>query len=114
MNNFIIPCINLAKQNNIELDILAIHWMQGEGDAQSITRALEYEAKAIQMFDAIKTTLLPYNVLNVNYKPIITRIHNNFSPALIRQNEIRTAHANLATYYNSYMIDSDAFGLQNT
>jgi hypothetical protein len=112
MNNFIIPCINLAKQNNIELDILALHWMQGEGDAQSINRTSQYEVKAKELFDAIKTTLLPYNVLNANYKPIITRIHNSFSPSLIRQAEIRTAHANLATHYNSFMIDSDAFGLQ--
>ena len=113
MNNFIIPCINLAKQRNIELDILALHWMQGEGDAQSINRASLYEVKAKQLFDAIKTDLLPYNVLNANYKPIITRIHNNFSPALIRQSEIRTAHANLASYYNSFMINSDAYGLQS-
>ena len=65
LNNFIIPCINYCTRNEITLNIIASCWTQGEADSNTYLRAINYETELIRLFDALKTALLPYNVLSL-------------------------------------------------
>lgn len=108
LNNFIIPCINQSIMRGLNLNILATCWCQGESDSTSLIRATNYQSELIRLFDALKTALIPYNVLSANYKPLITRIHNNFTPGTRPYlSTVRTAQENIDPYF----IDSDSFGL---
>lgn len=112
LNNFIIPCINYCKANGITLNIIAFNWCQGETDSTSLLRSSAYESEFKRMFDALKTALTPYNVLSPNFRPLITRIHNNFTPGTRPfLTEIRTALVNLANYYGGQWINSDSYSL---
>ena len=112
LNNFIIPCINYCTRNEITLNIIATCWTQGEADSNTYLRAINYETELIRLFDALKTALIPYGVLSENYKPLITRIHNNFTvgtrPYL---NVVRGALENVANYYGGQWIDSDSYAV---
>jgi len=111
VNNFIIPAVQLAASRGITLDIIAGHMMQGEGDSQILYCANNWESECITFWDNIKTDLALYGI-NPNFKPIISRCHNNF-PLGQRPyiNTVRTAQENVANHYNSYWIDTDAYGL---
>jgi hypothetical protein len=112
LNNFIIPCINFCKANNIKLNILATNWCQGETDSTTLLRATNYESELIRLFDALQTALIPYDVLSPNYKPLITRIHNNFTPGTRPYlSTVRTALENVATHYGGQWINTDAYSL---
>lgn len=111
LNNFIIPCINNCYKNGISLNIISTCWTQGETDSGDLSRASNYEVQLIRLFDALQTALTPYNVLSPNYKPLITRIHNNFSPARPYATDVRTAQVNVANHYGGQWIDSDAYPL---
>jgi len=112
LNNFIIPCINYCTRNEITLNIIASCWTQGEADSTTLIRAVNYESELIRLFDALKAALLPYGVLSENYKPLITRIHNNFTvgtrPYL---STVRTALENVANYYGGQWINSDSYAV---
>jgi hypothetical protein len=112
LNNFIIPCINYCTRNEITLNIIASCWTQGEADSNTLIRANNYQTELIRLFDALKTALLPYGVLSENYKPLITRIHNNFTvgtrPYL---STVRTALENVANYYGGQWINSDSYAV---
>ncbi len=79
--------------------------MQGEADALTLARATAYETTLIAMIDKLVTDLTPYNVLSPNFKPIISRIHQSFTPARTYQNNIRTALVNVANHYSGYWIN---------
>ncbi len=111
INNFIIPLIKHCQSSGIKLNILATFWCQGESDANSLYRSSNYETTLITLLDSIRSRVEPYGVLSQFYKPVITRIHNRFSPARPYQNEIRTALVNVANHYNSYWINGDGFDL---
>lgn len=113
LNSFVIPCINICKARNIKLNIKAGFWMQGEADANSFTASLVYESLLIQFWDSIISTLTPYGVLSPNFKPVISRIHDKFSPPRPYQNEIRTALVNVANHYNSYWINTDSYNVES-
>jgi len=112
LNNFIIPCINYCTRNEITLNIIASCWTQGEADSNTLIRANNYQTELIRLFDALKTALLPYGVLSENYKPLITRIHNNFTvgtrPYL---STVRAALENVANYYGGQWINSDSYAV---
>lgn len=113
MNNFVIPAIQLAQSKHIELDFVSMFWCQGEGDSDSPTayRSQHYEAELIRLFDSVKTTLQAQGVMNAGFKPIISRIHNNFNPARAYSGAVRTALVNVANHYGSSWIDTDAYPL---
>ena len=112
LDNFIIPCINYCTRNEITLNIIASCWTQGEADSNTLIRADNYQTELIRLFDALKAALLPYGVLSENYKPLITRIHNNFTvgtrPYL---STVRTALENVANYYGGQWINSDSYAV---
>lgn len=109
INNFVIPAIIKARANGVDLNIKAIHSMQGEASTNYAARAAAYESTYISMVNRVMLDLASYNVLSPTFKPIVSRIHNGFSPARPYQNEIRTALTNVATYYGSPWIDTDAY-----
>lgn len=114
MNNFIIPCIEQAQRRGIRLNIIADCWMQGETDTGILYRANNYQPELIRLFDATRAALTPYGVLSPNFKPLITRIHNNFpNQPTVRPylSTVRTAQENVASYYGCEWIDSDAYSL---
>lgn len=111
MNNFVIPCIKRCKAAGVDLDVVSFFWCQGEADANSPYRSSHYEAELIRLIDAVEDSLTAYNVKSSYFKPVITRIHNRFSPARPYANDVRTAQVNVANYYNSYWINSDAYPL---
>jgi hypothetical protein len=113
-NNFIIPAITKLQARGIYLNIAAVVWMQGEADANDGTgyKAARYENELKRLIDKTITDLSRYDAIQ-GIKPIITRIHNNFSPARPYQNEIRTAQQNVAAYYNMSYINSDSYELRS-
>jgi hypothetical protein len=111
VNNFVIPCINKAKDGNMLLDLVAFAWCQGESDANSLTRSSNYEAALIALIDQLRTDLSSYRATSRVIEPIISRIHNNFSPARPYQNEVRTALENVAANYGQTVINTDSYSL---
>lgn len=110
MESFVIPCILQCKARGIKLNIKAGFWCQGEADSTNLICATNYQAKLIELWDYFIATLEPYGVLANNFKPVITRIHNNFNPGTRPYlNEVRTALVNVADHYNSYWLDSDSY-----
>lgn len=110
LNNFIIPCLNQAVQRGIRLNILATCWCQGESDSGTVYGSSNYQAELIRLFDALETALTPYGVLSPNYKPLITRLHNNYTVGTRPyMSVIRTAQENVAAYYSAQWIDTDAY-----
>lgn len=113
INNFVIPGLLKAKAAGFIVNLKAFSWCQGEGDALSEVRSAAYEGKLIQLIDKFVEDVTPYNVLSPNFKPIITRIHNNFDPVRTYQNEVRAALDNVAVNYGTTAIDSDAYPLES-
>lgn len=112
LNNFFIPAINKLKAMQMDFEIVATFWCQGESDSTTEFRANLYQDKLIELFDRLKYDLNTFGVLAENYKPIITRIHNNFTPGTRPyMDTVRTALENVANHYSSYWIDSDAYSL---
>jgi hypothetical protein len=110
LNNFIIPCILKCQAKGIKLNIKAGFWCQGEADSTVLYCADNYQSTFIQLWDGIISTLTPYGILSPNFKPVITRIHNNFTPGTRPYlDTVRTALVNVANHYNSYWIDTDAY-----
>ena len=110
VNNFFIPAIQLLKKRQIDFEIVGAFWCQGESDSIFEDLANNYQSKLIELFDKLIEDLTPYNVLAQNFKPIITRIHNNFTPGTRPYlNTVRTALVNVANHYNSFWVNSDSY-----
>lgn len=99
-------------------------WMQGEADADAAgTTQTEYNRQSNilikQLADDIDNAGYDCSGMRVTWG----RIHNNFSPARVRQTEVRAAQVDTATNFNSQnigytrlvkstnYIDSDSYGL---
>lgn len=111
INNFVIPCIKRCKAAGIDIEIVSFFWCQGESDSNSSYRSSHYQTELIRLIDGLTDTLETYNAKSQYFKPIITRIHNRFDPVRPYANDVRTAQVNVANYYNSYWINSDAYPL---
>lgn len=108
INNFIIPAIQLLKNRNVDFEICNLFWCQGESEAFG-GLAEFYEPKLIELINKLIEDLTPFNCLSQKFKPIITRIHNNFNPVRPYTNEVRAAQINVANYYNAPWVDSDSY-----
>lgn len=112
VNNFVIPCVNKARAGGVDLDLVAFSWCQGETDATSLARSSGYQAALIALINQLRTDLSSYRATSRVIQPIITRIHDNFSPPRTYQNEIRTALQNVAANFGQTVIDSDGYALE--
>lgn len=109
VDNYVIPCILYCEKSNTSLEIISIVWIQGEADTTVLYCADNYQTKLIELFDAIKARLEPYGVISPVFKPLIVRIHNNFTPGTRPYlSTVRTALENVAAHYNSAWINTDA------
>lgn len=112
LNDFVLPAIALAEKNGYRLNIIADAWCQGEGDSILQNRAENYYDKAIELFDWRKSQLEPLGVLSPTFRPLITRIHNNFNAGTRPYLDVvRTALVDIATHYSAEWINSDAYSL---
>lgn len=111
MNNFVIPALYKAKANGIIVNLKAFVWCQGETDAGNAIMAAGYESALTSLFNKFNTDISPYGIKSPNFNFIISRTHNNFSPARPYQNNIRTAQQNVATAFGCPIINTDGYGL---
>ena len=110
LNRFLIPAVQKAYAARFEVDIIAFCWTQGETDTGDLTRATGYQSKFVAMFEKLKLDLAEFNVLSPTFRPLISRIHNNFTPGTRPYlNEVRTAQTNIAAIYGSPWINTDAY-----
>jgi hypothetical protein len=112
MNDYVIPSIIWAQSKNIKLKLKAFCWTQGEGDAITEFRANNYEQELQRLFDEFLEILTPYNVIDVNFKFVVSRIHNNFNVGTRPFTEVvRTAQSNIIDTYDGVLINTDSYAL---
>ncbi len=112
VDNFDIPALKKLKAAGYLVNIKALHWCQGEAEANDVTgKYLTYQYELTRLINQVNIDLAPYIANPGGIKLIITRIHNNFSPARPFQNEVRAAQVATASALNMPYIDSDAYAV---
>lgn len=110
VNNFVKPAIQKFIEAGYTPKIIAFSWCQGEGDATFLYGAQHYEERLTELLDEFKNQIRGVEPNVDTMHVVISRIHNNFSPARTYQNEIRTALVNVATnYLNGHWINTDSY-----
>ena len=110
LNNILIPAFQKAREARFELDPIALGTTCGETDSGDLFRATNFQNVFIETFERLKTDLAPYVDLRDTFRPLITRVHNNFTPGTRPYlSQIRQAQENIAAFYGVPFINADAY-----
>lgn len=111
MDNFVLPAVQKSLLMSVKLNFIGIWICQGEADCTTQYRAERWGAVFQKLFYAVKDSLLEYGMIDPRFKPLITRVHNNFNPARPFTDVVRQQQMDAAAALNGHWIDSDGFEL---